>query len=142
MWVRAAATVPAPIGVLTEGVSQLSTERLATLAQGASHDASHLRVHLGSPVRRDDVTTAHIRWWNDRNRSLTPALDGELELRWLDAGTTRMAITAHYRCHELLRELGDTIFLRRVAESVLAAFLDSLKTELQASAPALAGHRS
>jgi len=71
-----------------------------------------------------------------------PALDGELELRWLDATTTRMAITAQYRCHELLRELGDTIFLRRVAESVLAAFVNSLQSELQASAPALAGHRS
>ena len=142
MWVRAATIVPVPIGVLTEGVSQLSTERLATLVQAASHDASHLRVHLGSPVLSDHVTRFHLIWWNDRNRSLTPALDGELELRWLDATTTRMAITAQYRCHELLRELGDTIFLRRVAESVLAAFVNSLQSELQASAPALAGHRS
>jgi hypothetical protein len=142
MWVRAAVIVPLPIGVLTEGVSQLSTERLATLVQAASHDASHLRVHLGSSVLGEHVTTFHLRWWNDRNRSLTPALDGELELRRLNGDRTRIAITAQYRCHELLRELGDTIFLRRVAESLLAAFLDSLQNELQASAPALTGHRS
>jgi len=131
MWVRATATVPSPTGVVVEALGRLTPDTLATLAQAASNDGCHLSAHLGRPVRRDEITTIHLRWWNDRARSLTPGIDGELELRPLDTQSTEVAITAQYRCREALRELADSMFLRRMAESVVMAFLDSLVEHLE-----------
>jgi len=105
MWVRSTATVPSPTGVVVEALGRLTPDTLATLAQAASNDGCHLSAHLGRPVRRDEITTIHLRWWNDRARSLTPGIDGELELRPLDTQSTEVAITAQYRCREALREL-------------------------------------
>ena len=62
---------------------------------------------------------------------MTPGIDGELELRPLDTQSTEVAITAQYRCREALRELADSMFLRRMAESVVMAFLDSLVEHLE-----------
>ncbi len=138
MWVRSVATVPSPAGALVEALGRLSPDTLADLAQAASRDGCHLRAHLGRPIRRDEITTLHIRWWNDRDRSLTPAVDGELELRPVGAQLTELAITAQYRCRAHLRELADSMFLRRVAESVVKAFLDSLVEYLELATDALA----
>ena len=138
MWVRSVTTVPSPADRLVEALGRLTPETLATLAQAASHDGCHLSAHLGRPVRRDEITTLHLRWWNDRNRSLTPAVDGELELRPLGAQSTELAITAQYRCRASLRELADSMFLRRVAESVVRAFLDSLVEYLEPATNTLA----
>jgi hypothetical protein len=138
MWVRFVATVPSPAGALVEALERLTPDTLAGLAQTASHDGCHLSAHLGRPVRRDEITTLHLRWWNDRDRSLTPGVDGELELRPLGAQVTELAITAQYRCHASLRELADSMFLRRVAESVVEAFLASLVEHLEPTTNALA----
>jgi len=137
VWLRSVATVPSPTGALVEALGRLTPDTLATLAQAASRDGCHLSAHLGHPVRRDEITTLHLRWWNDRDRSLTPALDGELELRPLGAQSTELAITAQYRCRASLRELADSMFLRRVAESVVKAFLHSLAESLEPASCAL-----
>lgn len=131
MWVRAAAIVASPLDPLVEALGRLTPDTLATLAMAASHDGCHLHVQLGRPVRRDEVTTLHLRWWHDRDRSLTPALDGELELRPAGPQSTQLAITARYRCREALRELAESMFLRRVGESVVSAFLGSLMQRLE-----------
>ena len=135
MWVRSTATVPSPAGALVEALGRLTPDTLATLAQAASKDGCHLSAHLGRPVRRDELTTVHLRWWNDRDRSLTPGVDGELELRPTGPQSTELAITAQYRCREALRELADSMFLRRVAESIVTAFLDSLVKHLEIAEP-------
>src|SRR2546428_545003 len=138
MWVRSVATVPASAESLSEALGRLSPDTLAALARAASRDGYHLHAHLGRPVGRDEITTFHIRWWNDRDPSLTPALNGELALRPLSAQVTELAITAEYQCHAILRELADSMFLRRTAESVVKAFLDSLVGRLESAADALA----
>ena len=138
MWVRRTAAVPRPAGALVEALGRLTPDTLATLAEAASHDGCHLRAHLAPPVHRDEITTLHLRWWHDRNRSLTPALDGELALRPMGPQSTEIAITARYRCREQLRELADSMFLRRMDESVVKAFLDSLVTSLEPAMTVLA----
>jgi hypothetical protein len=138
MWVRSVVTVPSPAGALAEALGRLSPDTLAALAQAASRDGYHLHANFGRPVRRDQITTFHIRWWNDRDPSLTPALNGELALRPLSAQATELAITAEYQSHAILRELADSMFLRRTAESVVRAFLDSLVGRLEPAADALA----
>jgi hypothetical protein len=130
MWVRSVVTVPSNADALVEALVRLTPEALADLAQAASRDGGHVHAHLARPVRRDAITTLHLRWWNDHDRSLTPAVDGELELRPLCAESTAVAITAQYRCRERLRELADSMFLRRMAESVVKAFLNSLVEQL------------
>jgi len=101
MWVRSTATVPMSAGELTKALGDLTPDRLAALAQEACRDGCHLCAQLARPVRRDDITTLHLRLWNDRDRLLTPAVDGELELRPLGAQSTELAITAQYRCRAL-----------------------------------------
>jgi hypothetical protein len=144
MWVRAAATVPFTAGALLEALRRMSPGTLAGIAQIASADGCQLRAQLGQPVRRDGITTLHLRWWNDHERSLTPGIDGELELRPADAHTTELAITAQYRCRAQLRELADSMFLRRTAQSVLNAFLHQLVERLDPAtyAPAAIGAAS
>ncbi len=137
MWVRSVVTVRSPADALAEALGRLSPDMLAAIAQAASRDGCHLRAHLGRPVRQDEITTLRIRWWNDRDRSLTPAVNGELELRPLGAQLTELAITAQYQCHAILRELADSMFLRRMAESVVKAFLESLVEHLEPAADAL-----
>jgi hypothetical protein len=126
MWLRSVRTVPSNADALGAALGRLTPELLASLAESASHDGCHLRASLATPVQRDEVTTFHLRWWHDRERSLTPALDGELALRPVGADSTELAITARYRCRERLRELADTMFLRRLGAAVVTTFLDSL----------------
>lgn len=126
MWLRSVMTVPWRADTLEAALGRLSPDVLATLAEAASHDGCHLRASLATPVKRDEVTTFHLRWWHDRERSLTPALDGELALRPVGPESTELAITARYRCRERLRELANTMFLRRLGEAAVATFLDSL----------------
>jgi hypothetical protein len=130
VWVRAVATVPSNADAVVEALGRLTPDTLATLAQAASHDGCHLRAYLARPVRRGDVTTLHLRWWHERDRSLSPAVDGELELRPMSPQSTTLAITARYRCREALRELANSMFLRRMGESVVKAFLNSLVDQL------------
>ena len=131
MWVRAVAAVPSSnADELVAALGQLTPDLVASLAEAASHDGCHLRAYLAPPAQLDGVTTLHLRWWHDRDRSLTPALDGELALRPMGPQSTEMAITARYRCRERLRELADSMFLRRVGEAVVNAFLDSLVQRL------------
>lgn len=141
MWVRSVVTVPSPAGALAEALGRLSPDTLAALAQAASRDGCHLHAHLGRPVRRDEITTFHLRWWNDGNRSLTPAVNGELALRPLSAQVTELAITAQYQGQATLRELADSMFLRRLAESVVTAFLHSLVESLEPATGALASRK-
>jgi hypothetical protein len=108
VWLRSVRTVPANADALVAALGRLNPDVLASLAEVASHDGCHLRTSLTTPVRRDEVTTFHLRWWHDRERSLTPALDGELALRPVGPESTELAITA------------------RLGEAVVAAFLDSL----------------
>jgi hypothetical protein len=131
MWVRSTVTVPSPAVALVEALGRLTPDMLASLAEAASHDGCHLQAHLARPVHREEITTLHLRWWHDRDRSLTPALDGELALRPIGPQSTEVAVTAQYRCREQLRELADSMFLRRVAQSVVTAFLDSLVKHLE-----------
>jgi hypothetical protein len=126
MWLRSVRTVPSNADALVAALGRLDPDVLASLAEAASRDGCHLRASLATPVRRNEVTTFHLRWWHDRDRSLTPALNGELALRPMGPDSTELAITARYRCRERLRELADTTFLRRLGESVVATFLDSL----------------
>jgi hypothetical protein len=126
MWLRSVRAVPSSADALEAALGRLTPDVLATLAEAASHDGCHLCASLATPVKRDEVTTFHLRWWHDRERSLTPALDGELALRPVGPDSTELAITARYRCRERLRELADTTFLRRLGEAVVATFLDSL----------------
>lgn len=131
MWVRVVATVPSNADAVAKALVHLTPEALAGLAQAASRNGGHVQAHLALPVRRDEITTFHLRWWNDHDRSLTPSVDGELALRPRGPQSTEMALTAQYRCREALRELAGSIFLRRVAESVVGAFLDSLIEHLE-----------
>ncbi len=126
MYLRVAATVPSSADGLVAALGRLTADTLASLAETASHDGCRLRASLAPPIQRDEVTTLHLRWWHDRDRSLTPALDGELALRPIGPQSTELAITARYRCRERVRELADSMFLRRVGEAVVNAFLDSL----------------
>ncbi len=130
MWVRAVTTVPWPLDSVVEALGRLTPNTLATLAEAASHDGCHLRAHLASPLPQGDITTLHLRWWHDGDRSLTPAVDGELELRPTGPQSTELALIARYRCRETLRELADSMFLRRVGESVVKAFLGLLVERL------------
>jgi hypothetical protein len=138
MWVRAAQTVPSSADALVEALGRLTPDILAAIAQAASRDGCPLSAHLGRPVQRGEIATLHVRWWNDHERSLTPGLDGEVALRPLGAQSTELAITAQYRCSEPLRELADSQFVRRIAESVVRAFLDSLVGWLEPAMNALA----
>jgi len=138
MWVRTLLTVPSNADALAEALLHLKPQVLNDLAQAASHDGGQVHTHLAPPVCRGAITTLHLRWWADHDRSLTPSLDGELELRPLGAEATELAITAQYRCRESLRELADSVFLRRVAESVVRGFLDSLVHSLEPGTRALA----
>src|ERR1700694_4627812 len=78
MWLRSVRTVPSNAGALVAALGRLTPDVLASLAEAASHDGCHLRASLATPFKRDKVTTFHLRWWHDRERSLTPALDGAL----------------------------------------------------------------
>jgi len=141
MWLRSVRTVPSNAGALVAALGRLTPDVLASLAEAASHDGCHLRASLATPVQRDEITTFHLRWWHDRERSLTPALDGELALRPRGPDSTELAITARYRCRERLRELANTMFLRRLGEAVVATFLDSLVQMVSGSMTiASAGH--
>lgn len=131
MWVRAEATLPLPLESVEEALATLSPQTLAKLAQEASRDGCHLRAQLAGPIQRHGSTTHHLRWWNDCERSLTPSLDGELELRSGEAAVTEIAITAQYRGRAALSELTDSMFLRRVATSVVNTFLGLLAEYLQ-----------
>jgi len=141
MWVRTLMTVPSNADALAEALLRLTPQALNDLAQAASHDGGQVHTHLAPPVCRGAITTLHLRWWTDHDRSLTPSLDGELELRPLGAQATELAITAQYRCRESLLELSDTVFLRRMAESVVRSFLDSLVQSLEPAMGALALRR-
>jgi hypothetical protein len=141
MWVRTLTTVPSNADALIEALLRATPEALDDVAQAASRDGSHVHASLAPPVRRGAITTLHLRWWTDDDRSLTPSVDGELELRPVGAQSTELAITAQYRCRESLRELGDSVFLRRVAESVVRSFLDSLVESLEPAMGALALRR-
>jgi hypothetical protein len=141
MWVRTVTTVPSNGDALVEALRRVTPQALDDLAQAASHDGGQVHTHLAPPVCRGAITTLHLRWWTDHDRSLTPSLDGELELRPLGAQATELAITAQYRCRESLRELSDTVFLRRMAESVVRSFLDSLVQSLEPAMGALALRR-
>jgi hypothetical protein len=138
MFVRAAEKVAAPLEAVTDALKGLDGDELAELAQAASRDGYHLHAHLSSSVRGDDGTTFHLRWWNDRDRSLTPALHGELEFRPLGRGSTEVTLTAQYWCRTQWRELADPAFLRRVAQSVAKAFLNGLVDRLESATGALA----
>jgi hypothetical protein len=118
--------VPSNSDALVAALGLLTPEVLASLAEAASHDGCQLRASLATPIQRGEVTTLHLRWWHDRGRSLTPALDGELALRPIRTDSTELTMTARYRCHERLRELADSTLLRRMGESVIRAFLDLL----------------
>ena len=131
MWVRAEATLPLPLESVEEALASLSPQTLATLAQEASRDGCHLRAQLAGPIQRYGSTTHHLRWWNDCERSLTPSLDGELELRSGEPAVTETALTAQYRCRASLGELTDSMFLRRVATSAVNTFLGLLAEYLQ-----------
>jgi hypothetical protein len=131
MWVRVVTTVPSNGDALVEALRRLTPLALDELAQAASRDGDHVHAHLAPPVRRGAITTLHLRWWTEHDRSVTPSVDGELELRPIRAQATELAITAQYRCRESLRELADSAFLRRVAESVVRGFLDSLVHSLE-----------
>jgi hypothetical protein len=131
MWVRSVATLPSNADAVVEALVGMTPEALAGIAQGASRDGGQVQLHLARPVRRGDITTLHLRWWTEHDRSLTPSVDGELELRPVGAQSTELAITAQYRCREALRELADSVFLRRISESVIKGFLDSLVRSLE-----------
>jgi hypothetical protein len=131
MWVRSVATLPSNVDTVLEALAAMTPEALAGIAQGASRDGAPVQLHLAHPVRRGDIITLHLRWWTEHDRSLTPSVDGELELRPVGAQSTELAITAHYRCREPLRELADSVFLRRLSESVIKGFLDSLVRSLE-----------
>jgi hypothetical protein len=137
MWVRAETTMPSPVESLEDALAGLSPQTLAALAQEASRDGCHLRAQLAGPIQRSGGTTHHLRWWNDGERSLTPSLDGELELRSQGRVTAGIAITAQYRCRASLGELADSMFLRRVATSVVNTFLGLLVEYLQQTQRAL-----
>jgi hypothetical protein len=123
VWLRSVRTVPSNADALVAALGRLTPDVLASLAEVASHDGCQLRASLATPVQRGGVTTLHLRWWHDRGRSLTPALDGELALRPVGTDSAELVVTARYRCHERLR-LADSMFLRRMGESVIRAFLD------------------
>src|ERR1700694_5349081 len=139
MWVRTLTTVPSNADALVETLLRVTPQALDDLARVAARDGNRVHAHLAPPIRRGPITTLHLRWWTEHDRSLTPSLDGELELRPVGAQSTELAITAQYRCREPLRELADSVFLRRVAESVVRSFIDSLVQSLEPaiSAPAL-----
>jgi hypothetical protein len=137
MWVRTLTTVPSNADALVEALRRVTPEALDDLAQATSRDRGHVHAHLARPVRRGAITTLHLRWWTEHDRSVTPSVDGELELRPIAAQATELAITAQYRCRESLRELADSVFLRRVAESVVRGFLDSLVKSLEPATRAL-----
>jgi hypothetical protein len=138
MWVRVVTTVPSNGDALIEALRRLTPLALDELAQAASRDGGRLHAHLAPPVRRGAITTLHLRWWTEHDRSVTPSIDGELELRPVGAQVTELALTAQYRCRESLRELADSAFLRRVAESVVRGFLDSLVQSIEPPTRALA----
>ena len=137
MWVRTLTTVPSNADALVEALRRVTPQALDDLAQAASRDRGHVRAHLAQPVRRGAITTLHLRWWTEHDRSVTPSVDGELEVRPIGAQASELAITAQYRCRESLRELGNSVFLRRVAESVVRGFLDSLVQSLESATRAL-----
>jgi hypothetical protein len=137
MWVRTLTTVPSNTDALLEALRGVTPQALDDLAQATSRDRGHVHAHLARPVCRGAITTLHLRWWTEHDRSVTPSVDGELELRPIAAHATELAITAQYRCRESLRELGDSAFLRRVAESVVRGFLDSLVKSLEPATRAL-----
>jgi hypothetical protein len=138
MWVRVVTTVPSNGDALVEALRHMTPLALDELAEAASRDGGHVHAHLAPPIRRGAITTLHLRWWTEHDRSVTPSVDGELELRPVGAQVTELAITAQYRCRESLRELADSAFLRRVAESVVRGFLDSLVQSLEPATRALA----
>jgi len=125
IWLRAVRAVPSNADAFVAALSRLTPEVLASLAEAASNDGCRLVTSLDTPVRCGEVTTLHLRWWHDLGASLTPALDGELALRPIGTDSTELTITARYRCHER-RRFSDSMFLRRLGESVIRAFADLL----------------
>ncbi|MEO6798300.1 MAG: hypothetical protein ABI289_15130 [Candidatus Dormibacter sp.] len=116
---------------MLETLRRGGSSAIAAIAQDVSGPGEHLHGQLGCPVPRDLNTTFHLRWWNDRDRSLTPRVNGELEVRPLATDSTQLVITVDYRCRARLRELADSMFIRRTAESVVNAFLHALVDYLE-----------
>jgi hypothetical protein len=135
-------TAPSNADALVEALLRVTPQALDELARTASREGGQVHAHLASPVRRGAVTTLHLRWWTEHDRSTTPSVDGELELRPVGTQATELAITARYRCREPLRELADTLFLRRLAESIVQGFLNSLVQSLEPATNALAVTRT
>lgn len=141
MWVRTVTTVGRNADALVEALLQVTPQTLDELARAASRDSGQVHAHVSAPVRRGAITTLHLRWWTEHDRSVTPSVDGELELRPVGVALTELAITAQYRCREALRELADSAFLRRLGESIVRSFLDSLVHSLEPATGALAATR-
>lgn len=95
----------------------------------------HFGAQLGRSVGRGGITVFPLRWWNDKARSLTPGFIGELQVRPLSDQLTELRIVGEYYPRAYLYELVDTSFLGRMAEAVVATFLDRLGERAQALAP-------
>src|SRR5580700_93683 len=106
-----------------------------------------VRLDVGVPLRRGDVTVVPLTWKPTAAPGLFPVLSADLEIAPLDPDLTQLTIQGRYE--PPLGALGrriDRLLMHRVAEASVRAFLNRLVSSLAGaevgSGSMAAGHRA
>jgi len=97
-------------------------------------------VELGTPLRLPSKTVLPMTWTPVGAERLFPALEADIEVAFLGAHRTQVAISAQYR--PPLGAVGRTMdkaLLHRVAEATVKDFLDRVTERLRTTPAAMAG---
>jgi hypothetical protein len=97
-------------------------------------------VELGTPLRMPSKAVLPMTWTPVVAERLFPALEADVEVAFLGANRTQVAISARYR--PPLGAMGRTIdkaLLHRVAEATVKDFLDRVTERLRSTPVPLAG---
>jgi hypothetical protein len=90
-----------------------------------------VRVQVGQPLRRGDVTVVPLTWTATAAPGLFPVLSADLEIAPLDSHLTQLTVQGRYEppLGALGRRL-DRLLMHRVAEASVRAFLSRLVSTL------------
>lgn len=92
-----------------------------------------VRVRVGDPIRRDEVTVVPLTWEATGTPGLFPVLSADLEVTALDPELTQLTLRGRY--DPPLGAIGrrlDRLLMHRVAESSVRAFMRRLAEALGA----------
>ena len=148
MFLKAVTELPIEFEAVRAGILDDPDRWLDPLAAAAGDDQDRLLVdvglgpghalsrpaslRLGEPaVLGDRVLSLPLRMRMADHAALFPVLDGNLDVAWLGAGRTYLALAVQYEApFGLLGRVADGALLHRVAELVVQRFLASVATRL------------